>query len=244
MAFRFADPRSVSFEDCAFYHVIDMPGVGTVGGQWDLRGRVDEYLGNVNLAGKRVLEIGPASGFLTVEMERRGADVVGVEVTDEPGWDFVPYPAQVLDPVMAPRRDIMRKVKNSFWFTHAAHHSRAKLYYGDVYNLPAEIGFFDTAVMTAVLLHTRCPLSIVEQCAKRSSAVIITDRFFSDIEGQPVCRLNATVENQAWDAWWQFSTRLFSQFLAVMGFGRQTVTTHSQLMQGVPIMLFTIVASR
>ena len=48
--------------------------------------------GNVDFAGQRVLEIGPASGFLTFEMEKRGADVISVEVTDEHGWDFVPYP--------------------------------------------------------------------------------------------------------------------------------------------------------
>jgi hypothetical protein len=34
---------------------------------------VDDYLGHVELRGKRILEIGPASGFLTVEMEKRGA---------------------------------------------------------------------------------------------------------------------------------------------------------------------------
>ncbi len=48
---------------------------------------VDEYLGKVDFAGQRVLEIGPASGFLTFEMEKRGAEVVSVEVTDEHGWD-------------------------------------------------------------------------------------------------------------------------------------------------------------
>jgi len=47
----------------------------------------------------RVLEIGPASGFLTFEMEKRGADVISVEVTDEHGWDFVPYPDARLEEV-------------------------------------------------------------------------------------------------------------------------------------------------
>jgi hypothetical protein len=56
---------------------------------WDLRGGVDHYLGKVAFAGERVLEIGPASGFLTFEMEKRGAAVVSVEVTAEHGWDFV-----------------------------------------------------------------------------------------------------------------------------------------------------------
>ena len=121
--------------------------------------RVDEYLGNVDFAGQRVLEIGPASGFLTFEMEKRGADVISVEVTDEHGWDFVPYPDARLEEVFGPRRIVMQQLKNSYWFSHAALQSKAKVYYGDAYNLPAALGEFDIAVMGAVLLHCRDPLA-------------------------------------------------------------------------------------
>ena len=124
--------------------------------------------GNVDFAGQRVLEIGPASGFLTFEMEKRGADVISVEVTDEHGWDFVPYPDARLEEVFGPRRIVMQQLKNSYWFSHAALQSKAKVYYGDAYNLPAALGEFDIAVMGAVLLHCRDPLRIVEQCAKRA----------------------------------------------------------------------------
>src|SRR5438094_8067518 len=81
---------------------MELPGHGVIEGRdWDLRGGIDEYLGKVDFAGQRVLEIGPASGFLTFEMEKRGADVVSVEVTAEHGWDFVPYPAARLEEVLA-----------------------------------------------------------------------------------------------------------------------------------------------
>src|SRR6476620_70147 len=90
----FADPVKVAdIGDCYFYHTMELPGRGLIEGRdWDLRGRVDEYLGNVDFGGQRVLEIGPASGFLTFEMEKRSADVISVEVTDEHGWDLFPYP--------------------------------------------------------------------------------------------------------------------------------------------------------
>src|SRR4051812_37484330 len=68
--------------DCWFYHVMDLPGAGKVGGQWDLRGQVDEYLGGFDFRGKRVLDVGAASGFLTFEMEKRGADVVSFDMKD------------------------------------------------------------------------------------------------------------------------------------------------------------------
>ena len=138
----FATPRKVEdVADCYFYHTMELPGRGVIEGRdWDLRGRVDQYLGNIDFAGQRVLEVGPASGFLAFEMEKRGADVISVEVTDEHGWDFVPYPDARLEEVFGPRRIVMQQLKNSYWFSHAALQSKAKVYYGDAYNLPAALG--------------------------------------------------------------------------------------------------------
>jgi SAM-dependent methyltransferase len=172
----FALPRSFDGpQSCDFYHTMDIPGLGLVHGQWDLRGYVDQYLGQVSFSGRRVLEIGPASGFLTIEMEQRGASVVAIEIPDETGWDFVPYPTSVLEPIYEPRRHHMARIKNSWWFTHAAYHSNAKLAYTDVYRLPDALGSFDVAVMGMVLLHCHSPLKIIEQCAKRANRLVITD---------------------------------------------------------------------
>src|SRR5690348_12633060 len=112
----FAVPKNVEdIEDCYFYHTMEIPGYGLVEGKdWDLRAGVDDYLGKVDFADRRVLEIGPASGFLTFEMEKRGADVVSVEVTDEHGWDFVPYPDARLKEVFGPRAIVMQQFKNSY----------------------------------------------------------------------------------------------------------------------------------
>ena len=82
------------------------------GGLCDLRDGVDEYLGHFVFAGKRVLEIGPASGFLTFEMEKRGARVVAVEVSDEHLWDYVPFPDPVMKPIHETRRRGRSKVNH------------------------------------------------------------------------------------------------------------------------------------
>jgi SAM-dependent methyltransferase len=240
----FAVPQKVkSIGDCYFYHTIDLPGHGVMNGDWDLRRGVDDYLGKVVFAGKRVLEIGPASGFLTFEMEKRGAEVASVEVTAEHGWDFVPYPASRLEEVFGPRRIVMERLKNSYWFSHAAQQSKAKVYYGDVYNLPSSLGTFDIAVMGAVLLHCRDPLRIVEQCAEKARSLIITDMFHPDLEGAPICRLAPTPQNLLWHTWWHFSTQFFSQFLAVMGLTTQ-LSTHQQYHRGRAHTLFTVVSQR
>jgi SAM-dependent methyltransferase len=215
----YAESRTVpNIDDCHFYHTMDVPGVGLVSGEWDLRANVDDILGRVPFDGTRVLEIGPASGFLTFAMEQRGADVVCMEVTDDPGWDFVPYPAAMLDPVLAPRREIMRRLKNSFWFAHAAYHSKAKLLYGDVYNIPAELGSFDIAMLCDVLLHCQNPTRIIEQCATRSRTIVVSELLRPDLEGAAVCRLAPSVENKQWDTWWHFSTDFSGSISASWGF--------------------------
>jgi SAM-dependent methyltransferase len=241
----FAAPLKVEeVADCYFYHTMELPGYGVMNGDWDLRRGVDDYLGKVAFAGQRVLEIGPASGFLTFEMERRGAEVVSVEVTAEHGWDFVPYPASKLDEVLEPRRIVMQRLKNSYWFSHGVQHSKAKVYYGDVYNLPSSLGEFDIAVMGSVLLHCRDPLRIVEQCGKKARSLIIVDMFHPDLEGAPICRLAPTAQNFLWHTWWHFGTQFFTQFLAVMGFGTSETLMHQQHHRGMAHTLFTIVGQR
>jgi O-methyltransferase len=242
----FAAPLKVhDLADCYFYHTMELPGHGVIqGGDWDLRGGVDDYLGKVDFAGQRVLEIGPASGFLTFEMEERGAEVVSVEVPADHGWDCVPYPAKRLEEVIGPSRIIMQQLKNSYWFSHAAMQSKARVYYGDVYNLPGALGQFDIAVMAAVLLHCRDPLRIVEQCGKLARTLIITDMFHPDLEGEPVCRFAPTTENFLWYTWWHFSTQFFTQFLNVMGFTTSEILRHQQHHRGRPYTLFTAVGRR
>jgi hypothetical protein len=240
----FAIPWIPQAADCHFYHSMDIPGHGSVEGQWDLRDQTDAYLGGVAFSGKRVLEIGPASGYLTMEMEKRGAQVVALEVPDDPGWDFVPFPPEVMNPIREPRREHMRSLKASFWFVHSAHRSQAQLLYGDAYAIPDAIGRFDIALMGSVLLHTRAPLQIVEQCAIRSDTLIITDLLYPDIEGSPVCRLSPTAENRDWGTWWHLSSTFFVQFLRVLGYSKTTVTTHIQRYLGRPVGLFTVVAQR
>ena len=58
--FAFQEPRDVhGLEDCYFYHTLDLPGYGHVQGEWDLRGRFDDYIGGVDLRGKTVLTSAP-----------------------------------------------------------------------------------------------------------------------------------------------------------------------------------------
>src|ERR1700722_14294937 len=76
--------EGADLSDFTWYHAFDMPDGTVLPGAWDLRGHESAYLGGVDVAGKRVLELGPATGFLTFAMERLGAAEV---VSFEAGFD-------------------------------------------------------------------------------------------------------------------------------------------------------------
>jgi O-methyltransferase len=245
----YATPLTVqSSEDCHFYHVMAVPGEGVVGGQFDLRGGERDYLGHVSLDGRRVLEIGPANGFLTFHMESAGASVVAVELGPDADWDIVPHAELDLVAIKEERRQIMERLRNGFWWAHERMGSRAQVHYGDVYALPDALGEFDIAVMAAVLRHTRDPLRIIEGSARHAASVVITEMYYPDLDGVPVTRLVPSAKDPAWDTWWDFSPDLLVGFLEVLGFDQTAVTHHRQRLladdveHSVPF--FTIVASR
>ena len=76
--------------DFVWYHAFELPDGTVLPGVWDLRGHESAYLGGVELAGKRVLELGPATGALTFYMERMGAEVVSFEAGFDVSIDTLP----------------------------------------------------------------------------------------------------------------------------------------------------------
>ena len=83
--YRRVQPRSPALHDCDFYHSLTLP-TGEIAGQWDLRPSPETYLGHVDFKGRSVLEIGPASGFLSFHMEHAGATVSCLEPSMSHLW--------------------------------------------------------------------------------------------------------------------------------------------------------------
>jgi 2-polyprenyl-3-methyl-5-hydroxy-6-metoxy-1,4-benzoquinol methylase len=246
----FAKPAVVTdLNECFFYHSMDIPKHGSVEGHWDLRGRESEYLGEVPFAGKRVLEVGPASGHLSFFMEREGAEVVSVDAADDYAWEFfwdIPQLAPTeITKRLASHRDMMRRLKNSYWFAHRAFKSKARVHYGSAYSIPDELERFDISVIACVLLHNKSPLKILENCARLTNETVIVVEPFrpTQLAQSPAEFLPAASEN-LWHTWWGFSPVYFANILRSMGFANNRVTFHRQICQGELTDLFTIVASR
>jgi hypothetical protein len=225
----FAKPRtSVRQEDCFFYHVCDLPGVGTVGGHWDLRETIDGYLGRIAFAGKTVLDVGTASGYLTFEMEKRGATVTSFDVGGEtdteivPFWDD-PYPRSR---ILADQRDGFDRLKNSYWFCHEKLGSRARAYYGNVYRLPQALGRYDIVMLGMCLPHIRDQLGALESISRHAGdTFIITQQTLPDERPVAMTIPQADTENKAHlrFAWWLMSDGCVKNFMGILGFGLENM---------------------
>jgi Methyltransferase domain len=155
-------------------------------------------------------------------------------VTD---WQLVPFGAKGFDAAkMQANMEGVEPMRNGYWLAHRLLHSRARVYYGDIYNIPAETGQFDVVFLGLVLPHLREPFHALAQTARLSrDAVIITQQARRDERPIayfiPNARMNP--ENlQSYGAWWVFSEGCFREMLQVLGFEIQSVTGKKHMCTG------------
>jgi hypothetical protein len=238
---QFAAPRSPRLDECYFYHRMDLPGVGTVGSEWDLRAGIDAYLGDVDFAGRSAVDVGTASGLLCFEMERRGATVIGYDLSDEFHWDVVPYDGVPQREVLDRSRVHLRFINNAWWFARNALGSRANVVYGPVYEIDQRIEPVDIAMCGSVLLHLRDPVLALEKISRVCrDTLVICDKDVSSAHFIP------EPTRRPMDTWWLYPASTYEAILKVFGFRRFTVTQHKQTHaeSGQEIDLFTLVARR
>ena len=252
-----AEPRKVSsVDDCFFYHTMEIPNHGTVHGVYDLRGRETSYLGNVNVEGKRVLELGTASGHLCFTMEKMGADVVAYDLSDEQEWDIVPFAGYDYEEHIAARRAHINQINNGYWLAHRAYASNAKVMYGTVYDIPDSIGQFDICTFCSILLHLRDPfLALQRVTAHVEETVIVTDLFrrvrgpmlslIEKLTGSRLMRFLPNAEKQSpFETWWQLTPRVVAEFLQILGFVHTEISFHRQIHRNNRSWMFTVVGRR
>jgi hypothetical protein len=245
----YASPRrGLRVEDCIFYHTMELPGIGLVEGPWDLRAGVRDYLGGVELAGKRVLEMGTASGFLCFSMEAMGAEVVAYDLSHEQDWDIVPFADQDSDQTKAARRDQIRRLNNGWWLAHEKLGSRARVVYGSIYDVPADIGPVDVVTYGAILRHLRDPFLALQAGLRLArETVIVTDGVPGSPEAEAAPNTLRFVPNPATrqpsETWWSVPPSTVQRMIGVLGFDSK-VTYHEQVRAGLPVKAYTVLGRR
>jgi tRNA (mo5U34)-methyltransferase len=155
------DARSAVASVELWYHTMELaPGVVTPG-WFDLRPIV-ERMPWPDVRGKRCLDIGPWDGFLSFELERRGAaEVVATDIGSPAEWDW-PALLRGRGPAYLERLagsspgaglEVARRVLGSAV-------ERVEI---SVYDLsPERLGSFDVIVCGSLLLHLRDPIRALE----------------------------------------------------------------------------------
>lgn len=251
--FQPAPARSgLTLADCDFYHTVDIPGHGAVQGQWDLRGREADYLGHTPLAGKSVLEIGPASGHLSFWMEAQGADVTVFDLSEDGAWDFVPFRGLDLEAENARRRQHLRRLQNSWWFLREARAAKAQAIYGTVYDIDPSLGAFDVVTLNSVLLHLRDPMGAMIKAASVCGRTLVVTEVAEEHynrrtpwkrDAMALSFLPRAGRPESHDAWFVLPSGVTAEMMRILGF-RTTVTRHRQTYQFGQYRMYTVVGER
>jgi SAM-dependent methyltransferase len=223
-------PRFVDrLEDCFFYHTMDLPGFGEVRGHWDLRGRFNEYIGGVNLDGKSVIDIGAATGFLSFAAEKSGATrVLSFDIDNPRQQTFLPFKDKLYsqDPTRWAQQygAEIEQWKNAYWLCHRLLDSKAEVYYGDIYDLPRELGQFDVAIVGSVLEHLSDQITALASIARLTTKTIVLVSPLLRTE-ERIARFEALADHPENDfTWWTYSEGVYREVFKMLGFSITAIT--------------------
>lgn len=226
----FEPPRFIDrLEDCFFYHAMELPGFGLVRAHWDLRGRFDDYVGGVEVAGKSVLDIGAATGFLSFEAEKRGAArVLSFDMSDVRQQTFLPFKDKLYyrDPDRWAEKygAEIEQWKNAYWLCHRLLDSKAEVYYGNIYELPNELGQFDIAIVGSVLEHLNDQITALASIARRTTETIVIVSPLLETD-ERIARFEPLASNTDADfTWWTYSLGVYREVLRMLGFSIKKVS--------------------
>ena len=197
-------------------------------------------------------------------MEKLGASVTSVELSrQDHKWDAVPLCNQDWVSNEAQHRENnLKGVQNAYWFAHKAFNSKAKIIYSHINDIPDAVGTYDISLLGSVLLHLQNPFVAIQNMLIRTRETAIITDLLPDSLAAPktlkskvksiFVRKNTTpfVQflpglNKPHDfAWWLLSPAAVVNMASIFGFEDCKVTYHSQLQNGQPNDMFTVVCRR
>jgi hypothetical protein len=219
----FAEPVVVeSPEDAVWYQSFTWPDGSETRGTWDYRGGEDDYLGRQDYAGKSVLELGPASGFLTKEMEARGASVTCIDTADDEPWEAVPRKDMDLQRFLKQKREQTMRLRASWWYAQRQFEGNARVAYAGVKVLPSlrRKVEFDIGFISAVLQHLRHPIDVLYEMAELADTIVVTEQTFPRLERLGLAQFVPAPDNDVVATWWLLPSTLVADVLATALFER------------------------
>ena len=260
--------ESIPLNDCEWYHIMEVPGIGLTEGVFDCREDIDNIFGNLDFNGKKILNLGPITGYLNFAAEERGGKVTSIDlgVGDDPTSLQRDWVLDVSKPWRQDLKNFMedeRKRRNAFWYAHKAFNSKSKLIICHINNLPDEVGIHDIGIVFSVLLHVRDPYTaLLRMCSHLKEKIVITElggynmrdtlfnsipRFFRKYFSKPSPRYMRFLPRpeKIGSVWWAFNPETVIAMLTLLGFGKAEVTYHDYRdRDGKKVFQWSVIAER
>jgi tRNA (mo5U34)-methyltransferase len=200
----------------SWYHTLELAPDLVTDGWFDLRPHVARYGLPERMDGMRALDVGTWDGFWAFEMERRGADVVALDLDDERDLDWPPR--------RRPERFATEPRGDGFRLAREILGSRVERVNRSVYTAtPQELGTFDVVLCGSVLIHLRDQLLALERICGlvKPGGLFVSAEEYDRLSGLipvPVARYRADRESAV--VFWQPSIRTWKRMLHFAGFDR------------------------
>lgn len=221
-----------------WYQAIDLPHGVVTPGRADHRRQIGLYGLPTDMTGMRVLDVATFDGFWAFEMERRGAEVVAIDIGR---WSQADIPLRWLSR-MKPEDDAA--TGDGFRVAKDLLGSQVSRRETSVYDLdPEELGTFDVVFMSDLLLHLRDPQRALEKLygvTKDDGYALIAEPFSPELEGFKDAALIQFVGYQKF-VWAIPSTVALRQMLDLAGFAPVEELSRFQLKYDHPFPVMKVV---
>ena len=194
-----------------WYHTLDLGHGVVTEGMFDLRPFVDRYGLPADLNGKRVLDVGTFDGFWAFEMERRGAQVTGLDVDRVQRLDWPPR--------LRPAED--RPRGHTFALAKEALGSSVQRLGVSIYEATPERvgGRFDLVFCGSVLIHLRDPMLALERMAGLCGGeLILAEEYSRKLRPFLWARGAEFTGESPWSTWWRPTPGTWASMVRCAGF--------------------------
>jgi tRNA (mo5U34)-methyltransferase len=213
-----------------WYHTVDLGNGLITPGDYDYRPSLPLFQFPTDMTGMNVLDVGSATGFFAFEFEKRGANVISVELPSIADWDILTgEKAQLLQDLMtfhqlsSVAEEDRVHLEGPFEFCRTMLNSRVKRCHSRADELTAAklgISSFDLIFVGDVLLHTFSPLKVLDVLASLCRGTLIIAQEMPNIgDGFPLM-VYVGGDRRGGDSrsWWLINQECLQQILRRLGF--------------------------
>jgi tRNA (mo5U34)-methyltransferase len=199
--------------EISWYHSLELAPGFVTDGHFDLRDEIDRHRLPERMDGMRALDVGTYDGFWAFEMERRGAEVVALDLED---------PFEIDWPAFQPRVHPTEPLGQGFRLARSIFDSRVERVECSVYETtPEALGTFDFAFCGSVLIHLRDQFGALDRIRAllKAGGTFVSAEPYSRIAGLipfPVARYGLHVPKAP--VFWEPSAKVWHLMLEACGF--------------------------